>query len=116
MRLTPFAVALTLASLCATPSFADAKKGKELYGQLCVTCHGVAGAGDGPVALSLPPEMKPRNLQEGKYKYATDDAKFLDLLKKGGAAVGLNPLMPAQSGTSDADLKSIIEFVKTLKK
>jgi len=31
-------------------------RGKELFGRLCVPCHGAAGAGDGPVALrGFPP-------------------------------------------------------------
>jgi mono/diheme cytochrome c family protein len=94
---------------------ADAAKGGALYAQRCAMCHGDKGAGDGPVAATIPEGMKPRNLSE-TYKYATDDAKFKELLQKGGAGVGLSPLMPAQSDLKPEDLDNIIAFVKTLKK
>ena len=95
---------------------ADVARGKALFVERCATCHGSEGAGDGPVAASLPPELKPRNLKEFKVKYATDDVKFKELLMKGGAAVGLNAMMPPQTGLGDADLDSIVQYVHTLKK
>ncbi len=94
----------------------DSVKGKALYESLCSSCHGATGAGDGPVGAALPPEMKPRDLRDGKNKFATDDAKFIELLKKGGAGVGLNPLMPAQSQLSDEEMKNVIAYVHTLHK
>jgi mono/diheme cytochrome c family protein len=94
---------------------ADTAKGGELYAQRCAMCHGDKGAGDGPVAATIPEGMKPRNLT-AEYKYATDDTKFKELLQKGGAGVGLSPLMPAQSDLKPDDLDNIIAFVKTLKK
>jgi mono/diheme cytochrome c family protein len=94
---------------------ADTVKGASLYAQRCAMCHGEKGAGDGPVAATIPEGMKPRNLAAGGYKYATDDAKFKELLQKGGAGVGLSPLMPAQSDLKPEDLDNIIAFVKTLK-
>jgi mono/diheme cytochrome c family protein len=94
---------------------ADMEKGKALYSQRCATCHGEKGAGDGPIGASLPPEQKPRNLQEGGYKYATDDDKFKEIIKKGGAAVGLSMLMPAQADLSDDDIESVLLYVHSLK-
>ena len=109
---------ILVVAILVTPMIAaaDLEQGKKLFQERCITCHGPNGAGDGPIAASLPPDMKPRNLQEGAMKYATDDAKMKELISKGGSAVGLNALMPAQSGLSDADLGSLIEFVKSLHK
>ncbi len=113
-KITLLAVASAL--LTTSSAFAaDAAKGGQLYAQRCAMCHGEKGAGDGPVAATIPEGMKPRNLKEGGYKYATDDAKFKELLQKGGAGVGLSPLMPAQSDLKPADLDNIIAFVKSLK-
>lgn len=99
-----------------TAAFAgDAAKGKEKYASLCATCHGATGKGDGAVAASLPPEQKPRDLVSGQMKFATDESKFGELLKKGGPAVGLSPLMPPQSGLADSDIADLYAFIQSLK-
>jgi mono/diheme cytochrome c family protein len=113
LKILSLATALLVVSEVAQA--ADAKKGGELYAQRCAMCHGDKGAGDGALAATMPEGQKPRNLAAGGYKYATDDAKFKELLQKGGAGVGLSVLRPAQSDLKDADLESIIAFVKTLK-
>ena len=94
----------------------DAAKGKAIFEQRCVTCHGDKGLGDGPAGINLPPTMKPRNLQSEPLKIAGDDAKFKELIVKGGAAFGLSPLMAPQSGLSDADLGDLLAYVRSLKK
>lgn len=95
---------------------ADLESGKKKYTQLCASCHGDSGAGDGPVGKALPDNMKPRNFQDAEFKFATDQAKFSELLNKGGAAVGLNPMMPPQSGLTDADHVNLYAYVLSLKK
>lgn len=94
----------------------NVENGKKLYASLCSTCHGPNGYGDGPVAASLPPAMKPRNLHEGGWKYATDDAKLKELLHKGGAAFGLSPLMSGAPSASDSDLNDLVAYVATMRK
>ncbi len=103
---------------CLLPqiSFADAASAKTNFETLCASCHGVMGAGDGPVAASLPAESKPLNFQTAQYKFATDEVKFKELLRKGGAAVGLNPLMPPQASLDDQALSDLYAYVVSLKK
>lgn len=54
----PIPVCLVLVGMCilagceTTPS-SSAYDGEELYVAYCASCHGVTGAGDGPVAASL---------------------------------------------------------------
>ncbi len=116
MRIRYFALCLSALAMTFTAAHAaDMEKGKTLYSQRCATCHGEKGAGDGPIGASLPPEQKPRNFQEGVYKYATDDDKFKELIKKGGAAVGLSMLMPGQADLSDDDIESVLLYVHSLK-
>jgi cytochrome c551/c552 len=78
-------------------------------------CHGDKGAGDGPLSATLPADQKPRNLAAGEYKYATDEGKLKEIISKGGAAVGLSVLMPAQSDLNDAQLTDLLAFIKSLK-
>lgn len=108
-------LSLSLVSPATASAEADMAKGKEKYDQLCATCHGLSGAGDGPVGASLPENMKPMNFKAGEFKYATDAQKFSELLKKGGAAVGLNALMPPQAGLTDGDVENIYAYVLSLK-
>ena len=115
VAVTSFA-ALLLAALPSAAFAADAAKGKALYTSVCASCHGDTGLGDGPTGAALPPEMKPQNLQTGTFKYATDDAKLKEVIKKGGAAVGLNPLMTGAPGASDEDIENLAAYVRSLKK
>jgi cytochrome c len=109
--------ALCLLPLLSTPaSAADAAKGATLYAQRCAMCHGEKGAGDGALAATLPEGQKPRNLSGGNNKYATDDAKLKEIIKKGGAAVGLSVLMPAQADLNDEQIGDLVAFVNSLKK
>lgn len=102
----------------ASSAFAagDAAKGQALYAQRCAMCHGDKGAGDGALAATMPADQKPRNLSGADYKYAKDDAKLKEIISKGGAAVGLSVLMPAQSDLNDAQLDDVVAFVKSLRK
>jgi mono/diheme cytochrome c family protein len=79
-------------------------------------CHGDKGAGDGALAATFPEGQKPRNLSLGQNRYATDDAKLKEIIKNGGAAVGLSVLMPAQSDLNDDQLSDLVAFVNSLKK
>lgn len=94
---------------------ADIEKGKTAFAIRCASCHGPKGDGDGPVAQALPPGTV-RDLHGGPFKFATDAAKLTELLQKGGAAVGLNPLMPAQAGIPDDELANVVAYVMSLRK
>jgi mono/diheme cytochrome c family protein len=94
---------------------ADAAAGKASYDQRCASCHGITGAGDGPVAAAMPPGTI-RNLATGPFKFATDEAKLRELLQKGGAALGLNPLMPPVAGASDEEMTALVKYVLSLRK
>ncbi len=108
--------ALFLGTASVALAAGDAAQGKAKYDMLCVTCHGTGGAGDGPVAMGLPETMKPANLTKGVFKFATDQAKFTELLAKGGAGVGLSPVMPMQGGLTPEDIANLYAYVQSLKK
>lgn len=112
LMLALFAISL----LCQTASAAEGTLGANLFSQRCAMCHGNDGAGDGPLAGSMPADQKPRNLSEGQYKYASDHAKLKEVIQKGGAAVGLSVLMPAQSDLNEQQLEALANHVASLKK
>jgi mono/diheme cytochrome c family protein len=86
--------------------------GKQIFMQICSTCHGPEGKGDGPASAALEP--KPRNLTDPTVMAPMDDRYLFELISRGGVAVGKSPLMPAQSGLAAQDIGHVIAYVKTL--
>ena len=93
----------------------DVAAGKVKYLQLCASCHGASGKGDGVAAKALSP--KPRNHTDGKYMKTITDEYIAKITKLGGVAVGKSPLMPPWGGVlSDADLQNLVAFMRSLAK
>ena len=89
----------------------DPAKGREKYNQICASCHGPSGKGDGPAAAALDP--KPRDLSDAKYVSTISDEQIFKTVKEGGAAVGKSPLMPAWGGVlSDNDIWNVIAYLR----
>ena len=89
----------------------DPAKGKEKYNQICASCHGPSGKGDGPAAAALDP--KPRNLSDPKYVSTLSDEQIFKTVKEGGATVGKSPLMPAWGSVlSDSDIWNVIAYLR----
>jgi len=87
--------------------------GKALFAQYCVACHGAEGRGDGPSAASLP--IKPWNLTEGRVLNHLPDEFIRLTIKKGGAAVGLSPLMPAwEAYLGDEQVADLVAYIRSL--
>jgi caa(3)-type oxidase subunit IV len=81
--------------------------GKELYKAQCVTCHGDAGAGNGPAAAGLNP--KPRNFTAGDgWKNGRKPSQIFGTLTK-----GLNT-MPAFGSLPSDDRWGLVHYVRTL--
>jgi len=68
-------------------------EGKKLYATYCAGCHGDKGKGDGAAASALP--VKPANLSDGTVMNQLPDKFLVEIVTKGGVAVGKSPLMPA---------------------
>lgn len=94
-------------ALAAAP---DLAAGKAKFQQLCATCHGQVGKGDGPAGAGLNP--KPRDLSIT----TKTDAELKTIMTKGGAAAGLSPTMPPMGATlSEPELANVIAFIRSLK-
>lgn len=97
----------------ALPAARDVAKGEATYQQLCASCHGPRGAGDGPAGQALDP--KPAHHNDGAYMNALSNEHLFRVIKEGGAAVGKSPMMAPWGGAlSDAQIWDVVAFVRTL--
>jgi caa(3)-type oxidase subunit IV len=82
-------------------------KGKALFGQQCIACHGADGKGDGPAAAALNP--KPRNFTAGEgWKNGRGLPDILKTLTNGLGS------MPAFSAISIEDRAALAHYVRSL--
>ncbi len=98
----------------ATPAAPDVDKGKEIFAQRCVPCHGSTGHGDGPASASLDP--KPRQFADPAWQTQVTDEYIEKIIKMGGAAVGKSAAMPANPDLNDpaavAGLRTVVRGFK----
>ncbi|RMF11892.1 MAG: cytochrome c [Candidatus Dadabacteria bacterium] len=112
-KLILFGASLALA-LPGAALAGDAAAGKAKYDMFCSSCHGASGKGDGPAGAALNP--KPRNFTDAAWQDKVDDAHIAKVIKEGGAAAGLSPLMPPWGASlSDDDVNNIVAYIRSLK-
>jgi mono/diheme cytochrome c family protein len=98
----------------AMPSY-ELRLGRATYQHYCQTCHGETGAGDGFNAFNLDPH--PRDLSDPAFQKKKTDADLADTIQRGGAGVGLSPLMPPWGKTlSNPQIGQTILYIRTLRK
>jgi mono/diheme cytochrome c family protein len=101
----------SLWALAAIASSASAAQdAKAIYQQKCAACHGSSGMGDGPASATLqPPPVPLSKAIKGK-----SDDWIAKVIRAGGPAVGLSPMMPAHPSLNDDQLKGLVQYVKGL--
>ena len=88
-------------------------EGRKLYGTYCSTCHGEKGKGDGLAAKSLP--VKPADHTNGSIMNQLSDKFLLDVISKGGSAVGKSAFMPPWGGQLDEkQIRDIIAYIRNI--
>ncbi len=80
------------------------------YTERCSTCHGATGRGDGLAGQSLDP--RPRDFASPEWQAHTTDARIEAVIRGGGAAVGLSPLMPAQPDLSRWQMRALVTWIR----
>lgn len=82
------------------------------FTEVCAACHGTDGRGEGPAAELLP--VKPRDWTDAGWQASVTDEGLAAIIVEGGAAHGLDAMMPASSelrGRPDI----VAELVKTIR-
>jgi mono/diheme cytochrome c family protein len=95
----------------------DAAAGAKIFAERCIRCHGKNGEGNGPDLLKLRPTSSPVNWTKPVVMRQWSDAEIVDIITKGGKAVGSSPIMPAFGGKlTDAQIQDLLAFIRTLAK
>ncbi len=77
----------------------------------CVTCHGDAGEGDGMLSESL--DVRPRNLADPEFMSVITDEHLFNVIKNGGASVGLTENMTPFDGLlSDEEITNVVTYLR----
>lgn len=106
----------------AADTASDNAMGKELFTTYCVSCHGAEGKGDGVAGAALNP--KPASFADAGFwtgkssaGHERTDEHLATVIKGGGAAIGLSPLMAPWGAVIDTDekLNAIVAYVKSFK-
>jgi mono/diheme cytochrome c family protein len=101
------ALLLSMSALADGPG--DATKGKTVFQQNCMICHGAKGRGDGPAASGL--ATRPANYSE---RHSSLERQ-LKIITEGGASEKLSPIMPAWGDTlSEQEIKDVVTYVRTV--
>ncbi len=92
----------------------EVRSGRDIYQHYCQTCHGETGAGDGFNAFNLDPH--PRDFSDPAFQKKTD-VDIRDAIRRGGAGVGLSPLMPPWGRTlGDRKVEDVLLYLRTLRR
>ncbi|GAB4161638.1 MAG: hypothetical protein Fur0037_28210 [Planctomycetota bacterium] len=75
-------------------SAAAREEANKVFREICASCHGNTGDGDGPGSKTLDP--KPRKFKDAKWQDSITDEQIKKTITNGGAAVGKSAQMPAQ--------------------
>jgi len=81
------------------------------YRSRCSACHGGDGHGDGVLAGSLKPA--PRNFGDPAWRGSRTPEDLRRVIREGGPALGLSPLMPPNADLTDAELDALVECVSS---
>ena len=92
------------------PLSAEDRKSAKIQWVVCATCHGNTGKGDGLAGLALNP--KPRTFADPEWQTSTSDDRIFKVIKEGGAAVGLSPLMVAYPHLSDGTIYALVDKIR----
>jgi mono/diheme cytochrome c family protein len=116
MKMVLQPVLFVVSCLTVFAGFASAQnqaEGKGLYATYCATCHGDKGKGDGVAARALP--VKPTDHTNGAVMSQLSDKFLIDVIAKGGSAVGKSSFMPAWGGSlNDKQIRDVVAYIRAI--
>ncbi len=83
----------------------------QAYSQICSTCHGAGGRGDGAGAAALDP--KPADFTLAEFWETRTDADLVKVIREGGASVGKSAQMAPWGALYDEEqAQQIVDYIR----
>jgi mono/diheme cytochrome c family protein len=82
------------------------------FSNLCSSCHGPSGKGNGPAAAALNP--KPRDFSDCKVMAKDTDDILFKAIKGGGQSIGRSAMMVSWGGAlTDEQIHELVSYVRS---
>jgi len=96
---------------CTSLAAQESENAKARFSDLCATCHGEQGRGDGPSVGIY--NLHPRNFTDCAVMHKLSDETLFKAIHDGGAAVGISNSMPRwREMLSDQQIKELIVYIR----
>lgn len=99
---------LAIPSLQAQDYPPDISRGKAVYTQHCLACHGPGGWGDGPAAASL--KFAPANFHRFR-SFLKSDEELLRTIEHG---VVFSPMHSWRGQLTDGEMQDVVAYIRLL--
>jgi mono/diheme cytochrome c family protein len=87
--------------------------GETIFQTRCFVCHGRGGKGDGPASTGLGATV--RDLTSAAWQDSTSDETIGKVIRSGAAAVGGTAAMSPNPDLSDAQIQSLVRYIRGLR-
>src|ERR1700736_6515770 len=88
--------------------------GEMIFETRCFVCHGRTGKGDGPASTGLGATV--RDLTNPSWQDSTSDETIRSVVRNGGQAAGGSIAMAPNRDLSDAQIQSLVRYIRQLRK
>jgi len=90
------------------------REGEAIFQTRCFVCHGREGKGNGPASTGLGATV--RDLTTSSWQDATSDETIRSVIRNGAQSVGGSVAMVPNRDLSDAQLQSLVFYIRRLRK
>jgi mono/diheme cytochrome c family protein len=89
---------------------ASIKAGQQAYAKNCRHCHGLRGAGDGPLA---PKNPSPPNLTDATWDFGASDGEIFAIIMN-GSPTPKSEMKPMKGTLADRDVWNVVNFLRSI--
>jgi mono/diheme cytochrome c family protein len=92
---------------------AATREGEAIFQTRCFVCHGREGKGNGPAASGLGSPV--RDLTSSSWQDSTSDETIGSVVRNGAQAIGGSVAMVPNRDLSDAQIQSLVHYIRQLR-